>query len=74
MPDRYGDNADHEPQSLDVDAMAAYRRDVYAAIDACGLCDTDGNRNGFPCDHTDHAATTRRGMDLVRETMGWTQP
>lgn len=73
MPDRYGENPDHD---LDAAAYArrpdvvAARRDS-AAIDACGLCDDNGTRNGFACDHIDHAEASKRGMDMIRETMGW---
>ena len=62
MPDRYGD----EP---DVDRMAEYR-----SIDACDLCDDNGYIGSTVCDHYDHAAAARRGMDMIREAMGWTTP
>lgn len=39
----------------------------------CELCDDQGIRlNGFDrCDHIDHGAAAKRGMDMIRETMGW---
>lgn len=55
MPDQYGD------ESI---------TDAYARRN-CDLCDERGIRNGFTCDHTDHAAASKRGMDMIRETMGW---
>lgn len=55
MPDRYGD------ESI---------TDAYARRN-CDLCDERGIRNGFTCDHIDHAAASKRGMDMIRETMGW---
>lgn len=59
MPDRYGDDPDIE------------RITDYRAIDACDLCDETGNRNSFPCDHCDHSAAAKRGMDMIRHAMGW---
>lgn len=52
MPDRFGENPDHE-------------------IANCPLCDDTGRRKGFDCDHIDHADAARRGMNMIRETMGW---
>lgn len=43
-------------------------------IAACQLCDDDGYRASTVCDHTDHRAAAQRGMDLVRESMGWDTP
>lgn len=64
MPDRYGDAGD--------DFGPAYRQRRQDAIDECGLCEPDGlTPQGFACDHVDHAAAARRGMDMVREAMGW---
>lgn len=65
MPDRYGDQP--EPD----DFGPEYRRRAQAAIDACDLCDHDGQRNGFPCDHIDHRPAAARGMAKIREAMGW---
>lgn len=59
MPDRYGD----EP---DVERLADYR-----SIDACDLCDEHGYIGSTMCDHEDHAAAAKRGMDMIREAMGW---
>lgn len=67
MPDRFGDDG------LPDDLWAARRRKAEADIVACGLCDDDGYRGGTVCDHTDHAEAARRGMDMVRRAMGWTQ-
>ena len=81
MPDRYGDHPDDGPAysmsdftlgekdtSAVYEAAEHYRRQ---AIDECGLCDGDGQRNGFPCDHTDHRPAAARGMAKIREAMGW---
>jgi hypothetical protein len=35
----------------------------------CGLCDDDGKRGMFRCDHIDYAATAKRGMALIREAL-----
>ncbi|AER47731.1 hypothetical protein DORI_82 [Mycobacterium phage Dori] len=42
------------------------------AIANCHLCDTDGYRGTTVCNHTDNAATAHRGMNQIRQTMGWT--
>ena len=62
VPDRYGDEP--EPGSY---------TDRYS-IENCGLCDDEGKRIGgmHRCDHIDHARAAKRGMDLIREAMGWT--
>lgn len=75
MPDRYGDRPDNavEPITPDRTDILAARR-ASAAIDDCRLCDDNGDRAGFPCDHTDHTVAAKRGMDMIRATMGWTQP
>lgn len=39
------------------------------AIQACNLCDPDGLRAGFPCDHIDRTETTRRGIAAVRAAL-----
>ena len=44
------------------------------AIVNCGLCDDDGYRGGSVCDHVDHSAAARRGMDAIRAQMGWDGP
>jgi hypothetical protein len=42
-------------------------------IRRCTLCDDDGyTPNRRVCDHENHTDTNRRGIQLVRETMGWT--
>lgn len=43
------------------------------AIAACALCDDDGYRGGTVCDHVDHSAAAKRGMDTIRQAMGWDQ-
>lgn len=50
MPDRYGD----QPDDTD-DFGPAYRQRAQAVAE-CDLCDPDGTRNGFACDHIDHRA------------------
>ena len=66
MPDRYGE----EPITADrPDILAARRASV--AIDDCNLCDENGIRNGFACDHIDHRPAAARGMAKIRAAMGW---
>ena len=66
MPDRYGD----QPANDEGDEFGpAYRRRAQDAIDECGLCDSDGLRNGFPCDHVDYGAIAKRGIDAVRAAL-----
>ena len=72
MPDRYGET--HEPQADTHTDRYRAAQDAQHAITDCRLCDTHGLRNGFPCDHIDHTQAARRGMDMIRETMGWTTP
>lgn len=44
-------------------------------IASCGLCDNFGYRGcGAVCDHVDRTRTHRRGMDAVRQAMGWGDP
>ena len=38
---------------------------------ACTLCDAQGQRDGFACDHVDHRGAANRGMALIRHAMGW---
>jgi hypothetical protein len=48
-------------------------RDELVDIAGCEFCDDDGirlNQLG-KCDHIDHAAASKRGMDMIRQTMGW---
>ena len=66
MPDRYGD----QPEDAD-EFGPAYRQHAQAAIDACALCDHEGTRNGFACDHIDHRPAAARGMAKIRAAMGW---
>jgi hypothetical protein len=44
------------------------------AIQACNLCNTEGQRDGFPCDHTNHKPAATRGMTEIRRIMGWKTP
>lgn len=39
----------------------------------CDLCDDNGMRGMHLCDHIDHAAAAKRGMDTIRRAMGWDQ-
>ncbi len=76
MPDRYGENpepaADSEPNPIRIDRrIDAEMRE--RAIADCHLCDHDGYRGSTVCDHEDHQAAARRGMDMIREAMGWPQ-
>lgn len=41
------------------------------AIAHCQLCDDDGYRHTTVCDHREHTETARRGMQTIRQTMGW---
>ena len=41
------------------------------AIADCALCNDDGYRGSTVCDHIDRAAAAKRGMDMLRHTMGW---
>ena len=59
MPDRYGE----EPQAYD---------NPHDIAD-CDLCDDDGMRGMLRCDHIDHGAASKRGMDMIRAAMGWGQ-
>lgn len=84
MPDRYGDptaddrdpNHDHdETTDHEQQASPAAEANLRAqAINTCQLCNHHGQRNGFPCDHTDHTAAAKRGMTLIRTQMGWKTP
>ena len=64
MPDRYGDDA--EP---DIARIANPH-----AVDNCDLCDENGYIGGSVCDHFDHQSAAKRGMELIRESMGWQTP
>lgn len=57
MPDRYGE----DPPPYDDPHDIAH----------CGLCDDNGMRGMHRCDHIDHAAAAKRGMAMIRQTMGW---
>ena len=66
MPDRYGENPNNDPDIARI-------TDPYL-IDNCDLCDDNGYIGGSVCDHWDHAAAAKRGMKLIRESMGWQTP
>jgi len=65
MPDRYGD------QPADADDFGPAYRQRAQAVAECDLCDPDGIRNGFACDHVDHRPAAARGMAKIRAAMGW---
>ena len=58
MPDRYG-----EPEPTPAERAQA--------IVDCSLCDDHGYRGSAVCDHIDRSAAAKRGMDMIRHTMGW---
>lgn len=71
MPDRYGDHGDHDAGD---DRKAIQQARAIAAVRAigeCHLCDDDGYIGSQVCDHIDHAEIAKRGMAIVRQTMGW---
>lgn len=77
MPDRYGEQPDHDttPEPLPVFAcQPGYVADHQAAIDACELCDHDGTRNGFACPHVDYGDIARRGIAAVRAALRKDRP
>lgn len=48
-------------------------RDELLAIVECDFCDDQGvrfNQLG-KCDHQDYGAAAKRGMQMIREAMGW---
>jgi hypothetical protein len=57
MPDRYGE-VPEEPRRRDP-------RDIAE----CELCDEKGYRGHYVCDHIDHAAAAKRGMELIRQVL-----
>ena len=61
MPDRYGDDADPDIARI---------TDPYL-IANCDLCDDNGYRGSTVCDHYNHQAAAQRGMDMIRQAMGW---
>lgn len=77
--------ATHAPLGREQATMAkSHQRAVTTRADArrkamqiasCGLCDDQGYRGcGAVCDHVDRTRTHRRGMDAVRQAMGWDDP
>ncbi|APD19287.1 hypothetical protein SEA_GODPHATHER_58 [Mycobacterium phage GodPhather] len=59
-------------------AEQAEKRRRIENISRCSLCDDDGYRlegiGGIVCDHIDHAAIAARGLEKIREAMGWDEP
>lgn len=71
MPDRFGEEPLDTP---DAEWAAEARRQARAlAIVNCGLCDDDGYRGATVCSHVDYAEAAKRGMEKVREVLGWTK-
>lgn len=69
MPDRYGED---QPSDMPDAEWSAHLRHLEAmAVVNCGLCDDDGYRGSRVCDHVDRTAAAKRGIALVRATMGW---
>lgn len=64
MPDRYGER--DEP-------LADWERELIRESETarCDLCDDDGMRGMYACDHVDHAGAAQRGMTVIRSIMGW---
>lgn len=55
MLDRYGEPL---PEHHTADAVAY-----------CELCDDNGYRGHRVCDHVDHQAAAKRGMDMIRAAL-----
>lgn len=55
--------------------LADWERELINATETarCDLCDDDGMRGMYVCDHIDHASAAKRGMDMIRRAMGWDQ-
>lgn len=66
MPDRF---SDPDPTDLDLPdrEWAAHHRAM--AIVECPLCDQDGYRGGYVCNHVDYAEIAARGMEAVRKAL-----
>lgn len=79
MPDRYGDDdpfaaiLDSRPLGADELERSAERILRGAEVERCQLCNSEGYRGSMVCDHIDHTEAARRGMTMIRETMGWQQ-
>ena len=80
MPDRYGEDPAPVPSRQELQRRARELQQTndriaiqaqYDGIRSCGLCNGDGYVGGQVCDHVDHTETARRGMAMVRATMGW---
>jgi hypothetical protein len=65
MPDRYGD----PEQDLDLPPRLTRDELRAIAIRSCELCGDDGYRGSSVCDHVDHAAAAKRGMELIRDAL-----
>lgn len=78
MPDRYGQRDDDDqsdgrrytPMFAEngTEPLADRERNSYEIAD-CVLCDGDGLRNGFACDHIDWAPIAKRGIAKVRAAL-----
>jgi hypothetical protein len=51
--------AEHDDEPVDPAVRAL-------AIVECGLCDDDGYRGPYVCDHVDHASESAHGRELVK--------
>lgn len=76
MPDRYGERpdpelGDDEPPATPEDFGPTQTEIRLAAIQACDICDEDGYRGATVCDHIDRTNTAARGINQVRQAMGW---
>jgi hypothetical protein len=85
MPDRYGESDEPDLASLFGEPMRETRygrvtaaehvqhvaADLVAgaAVDVCELCNADGYRGSTVCDHVDHSAAAKRGIQLIREAL-----
>ena len=74
MSDPRAEKAERERQyraaMADYAAENATHHDPRAIV-ACDLCDDEGYRGLTVCDHIDHTAAARRGMEKIRRAMGW---
>lgn len=59
-----------DPEYAPVDDEHRSQVDAWA-IANCEHCDDKGIRGMLVCDHVDHAAAARRGMEKIRELLGW---
>ena len=45
--------------------------DRLCEIVECQMCDDHGMNGMYRCDHVDYRTSAKRGMELLRQTMGW---